>query len=159
MDGVLADFNGAANAMLREYDVTPFGNTSNSDDERWVILRKNESFWHNIPMLPEGKKLWNYVRQYKPSILSALPRDIEWAKLGKDYWIAHNLGRANIDKIYLVDDRKKKAKYAYDNISRHPNILIDDYKKNCDDWTQAKGISIQFKTADEAIARLKANGF
>jgi hypothetical protein len=40
-----------------------------------------------------------------------------------------------------------------------PNILIDDYKKNTDQFTARGGIGIHFTTASKAIAELKKHGF
>ena len=110
-----------------------------------------------MPWLPEGKKLFNYVKKYKPHILSAYvehafdPNCIP----GKMKWAMKNTGLSR-DKINLVM-RSQKKNYAMN--AGQQTILIDDYEKNTKEFSNRGGIGITFKTASQTIAELKKLGF
>jgi hypothetical protein len=53
--------------------------------------------------------------------------------------------------------RRDKQKFAKTN--GVPNILIDDWGMNIDEWKAAGGIGIKHKSAAETIAALKKLGY
>lgn len=157
LDGVLADFVGAAeNVLGREIDTQ--GKDLNNDD--WRQIHAAEDFWATLPFLRSGRKLWGHIRKQRPFILSALPRTArQWAQDGKLFWVGKNLPSVTKDRILLVN-RKDKQKFAM-NAGRRPNLLIDDNAKNIREWEAAGGIGILHRSeaAEKTIARLKKLGY
>lgn len=156
LDGVLADFNGAAERVLGR-KIGPLSKLNNAD---WRAIRATEDFWTAMPFFRSGRKLWSHIRKQRPFILSALPvSSPEWAQEGKLLWIGRNLPEVSKDRIILVE-RKDKKKFAM-NAGRRPNLLIDDNSKNIREWEAAGGMGILHKssTVDKTIARLKKIGY
>ena len=61
-------------------------------------------------------------------------------------------------KINLVL-REQKKKFAMDQKDFKPNLLIDDYEKNVQEWERAGGIGIIHKNGPNTIRELKRLGF
>ncbi len=157
LDGVLADFGGAAESILGRKVDAQAKKMNNAD---WRLIRSAEEFWSRMPFLPSGRKLWKHIRKQRPFILSALPvSDPEWAIEGKLEWIARNLPSVTKERILLVP-RKDKQKFAM-NAGRRPNLLIDDNSKNIREWEAAGGVGVlhNSKSVDRTIARLKKIGY
>ena len=154
MDGVLVNFE----KQLEDTIKMPISKWMKLDRKaRWdpVIARKD--FWSTMPWLPEGKKLFNYVRKYKPHILSAYVEHANDPNCipGKAKWAMRNTG-IPMNRINLVM-RSQKKNYAM--VAGQPAILIDDYVKNTKEFTQRGGIGITFQNANQAIRELKKLGF
>lgn len=164
MDGVLVDWQKGADDALRkagkpEWD-NPYWKQTYGESatmKRWEILNAVSGFWENLEVLGEGAKLWKFVKQYKPNILSACSSETKNCKSGKLKWINKHLGTKNLNNIHLVR-RQDKKNYAV-NSNNKPTILIDDYLKNCQEFKNAGGIAIQMITANDVIAKLKRLGF
>ena len=125
LDGVLADFHGAAEKALGR-KINRSTDLSNAD---WQVITDTEDFWSGMDFLRSGRKLWNHIRKQQPFILSALPRtDTAGAQKGKIAWVGRNLKGVSKDRILLVL-RKDKQKFAV-NTGGRPNLLIDDNAKN-----------------------------
>ena len=151
MDGVLVDF---------EKNIVKYNKMSIDQwakipiATRWEKVIANKRFWHDAPWHSEGIKLWNFIKKYDVHILSAYvehgndPNCIP----GKTHWVKSKLGLQQ-NKINLV---RRKDKQNYANAT---SILIDDYKKNTDDFTRKGGIGIQFTNASVVISKLKKLGF
>lgn len=145
MDGVLSDFEGQFRKM--------FGKTPDEvhkeggDPLFWSVVGKGGlKFWSEMPWLQGSRKFWNFVKQFKPSILSAPARSLPDSRKGKKIWVKRELGNV---PLILKRAREKKV-YANAN-----SILIDDMTKNVSDWRGAGGIAIQFKSPEQAIKELK----
>lgn len=156
LDGVLADFHGAAEKVLGR-KIGPNDAIGNTD---WQVISDTPDFWSDMDFLRSGKKLWSHIRRQQPFILSALPRtDTGGAKKGKIAWVGRNLKGVTKDRIILVL-RKDKQKFAV-NVGGRPNLLIDDNAKNIREWEAAGGIGIlhHSTTVNKTIARLKKLGY
>ena len=156
MDGVLADFEGAASKALGR-KITQTSDISGAD---WKMIRETDDFWSGMEFLRSGRKLWNHVRKQEPFILSVLPTsNRDWAQKGKMFWLKRNVPRVSKDRILLVS-RKDKQKFAV-NAGGRPNILIDDNAKNISEWKAAGGIGILHHSTkvNQTIARLKKLGY
>ena len=106
--------------------------------------------------MPNGMRLWNFIKPYNPNILSAYSkRDIN-SKRDKLLWVTKNLGRLPRKNILIVL-RKDKKRFAVSDGT--PNILIDDYDKNINEWKNAGGIGILHKSIPNTIGELKKLGF
>ena len=71
------------------------------------------------------------------------------------HWARTNLG-LSAPKINLV---KRVQKQLYAKVLGDPAILIDDYKKNVDQFTQRGGIGIHHTSTSNTIRQLKRLGF
>ena len=95
--------------------------------------------------MPDGKELWDYVKKYDPSILTAPSENLAICKAGKKKWIKDNLN--NQEKI-IID--RNKGNYADTN-----SILIDDRKDNIDDWIKNGGIGVLHTSTKDTLIKLK----
>lgn len=148
LDGVLVDFdkrfeefsNGISPKQYEsKYGITKF----------WeLITDQGHEFWSNMEWMPEGRKLWDYIKKYKPSLLSAPSRESS-SRYGKRLWVQNNIPGTPL----ILAKREAKQNYAGKN-----NILIDDRKDNCDEWVYAGGIAIMFTSTDQVINDLKQLG-
>jgi len=167
MDGVLCDFRAGIDKMFKlkskdpsmpgpmqanGYKDTDDWLTAPMSDTKWHPIKNYPMFWPTLPWTKDGKKLWFYIEKFKPHILSAYtPHDKNSIK-GKQLWIQRNLRITDQSRIHLVRRREKKL-YA------NGNVLIDDYGRNVKEWKSNKGIPVKYKTATEAISKLKKLGF
>lgn len=142
LDGVLTDFSKQLAELLNKpLDRTwDFGN----DPEVWKkIDGAGEDFWSEMKWMPDGHKLWDFVKKFDPTILTA-PSDHPSSKSGKKIWLEENLP----DVPYIIESKKEKhAKEGY--------VLIDDREKNINKWKKAGGIGILHKDADTTIKELE----
>lgn len=110
-----------------------------------LIKTADVDFWLGLEWMPDGKKLWDFIKQYNPTILSS---PIGESK-GKVEWCKKNLGLSE-DKILLSNQKYEHAE---------PNaILIDDMSKNTKPFDDAGGISILHKNVQATIKQLKKYG-
>lgn len=144
LDGVLTNFDKAY------FELT--GMRANvakdklSPQEFWFpISNAGRDWWANLEWMPDGKQLWSYIKGYKPFLLSA-PSKERSSKVGKRQWVNNNISDPNL----IITASWNKQKY-----SGPTNILIDDTKKNIDDWISKGGIGILHISASKTIKRLK----
>lgn len=128
MDGVLCDFDtqfsslkGIPRSKVKGYK---------SPDMWKIIERAGEEYWSQMGWNPGGRELWNFLRNFKPIILSS-PMRHDSCTTGKLKWVAENLG-----KVPVILESKK---YIY---SKPGAILIDDLEKNIGPWRDNGGIGI-----------------
>lgn len=145
MDGVLTDFRSQVYSL-------GYGTVSELEsegaDHLWkVIASQGEGFWAEMPWMPDGKKLWEEVKKYNPTILSA-PAPMKASSEGKRKWIKKNLG-PSIKYIFI----RARDKHLY---AKHRSILIDDDIRNITEWRQKGGIAIHHKDADTTIKKLRS---
>lgn len=151
MDGVLCDFN----AGVRELTSQP--TASMSVRQKWKIVRRNPSFWENLEWFEGGKEIWRAVDCHNGHILSSLPYSDPNSRPGKLLWLAKNIELTDSSRIHLVSQRRAKQNYALRNGT--PNVLIDDYIKNIEEWTAAGGIAIHHRRAEDSLRQLRDCGF
>jgi len=118
----------------------------------YIVLQDDEDFWSNLPWQPGGKRLWAYIRQYDPDILTS-PMDKggkNESLSGKLTWVENNLGLSP-EKVKFAHD---KWKFAVSN-DGEPNILIDDFESKTKPFTEAGGIGVLHINADNTIRILE----
>ena len=116
----------------------------------WELITKEGKldFWSEMGWMNDGRKLWNYVKKFNPTILST-PTRSNLSKQGKEMWIKRELG----EKVPFIF---AKDKYKYADIN---SILIDNYDKKINDWINlGDGIGILHQSADKTIEELKKYG-
>ena len=115
------------------------------------VMDHDRHFWMNLPWMPGGKELWDYIKKYDPIILSR-PTDLQ-SLIGKKAWVKRNLNLSG-DRVQI---RYDKSPYA--NYEGKTGILIDDFEKNTSKFEEAGGKTILYRTVGPAIKELKDYGF
>lgn len=147
LDGCIADFDGRFmeffGQLPRDYEI------QNGTKKFWsVITNIGEKFWSEMEWMPEGKNLWDYIKLYKPILLSA-PSSHHSSRIGKQKWVEKNLPGVKL----ILASRVNKQNYAGYN-----KILIDDNKTTINEWKSNSGIGILFKSTPQVIDELKEWG-
>lgn len=147
MDGVLCDFNRRfeqfGGMSPKEYE-TKYGT-----NKFWDLISKvGEQYWSKMPWMPEGKQLWNYIKQYNPSLLSSPSSDYS-SRYGKKLWVQENIPGTKL----ILTKRANKKDYTSGK-----SILIDDLDKNINEWRAAGGIGILYTSTGQTLNELKKLG-
>ena len=101
-----------------------------------------------MPWMPDGKELWDAIKDKKPTILSA-PSKSPSSRLGKRLWVQNNISGA---PLILAAAEKKK------NYARKDAILIDDRISNINDWNNSGGIGILHTSTASTLNKLSKYG-
>jgi hypothetical protein len=146
IDGVIADFD----ARFRELaKMSPDQYEEKYGIEKFWNFIDNEigvRFWVGIPWMQDGKQLWEYIKKYKPTLLSAPSRNNE-SRLGKRLWVKKHIPGTKL----VLASRVNKQDYAKPNA-----ILIDDRPDTIVEWENKGGVGILHKSAEETIQKLKS---
>ena len=149
MDEVLVAFRSGAEKAIG----MPFPDADK--EERWKAINQTKGFWANLDWMPGAKRLWDFISRYDTEILSAYSGRDPTSRVGKMKWLSKNT-KIKRGKVNLVM-RSDKQKYATTN--GKPNILIDDYIKNINEWEAKSGIGVHHTNVSKTIAELKRLGF
>lgn len=145
MDGVIVDFD----KMFKEKFGMFFAEyeKKHGSEKTWTDVEKyGEKFWSEMKWLPDGKKLWNYVKKHNPTILST-PARFKESETGKIKWLKREIGK--VPTILIKD----KSKYADEK-----SVLVDDYDFKINAWKDKKGIGILHTSTNDTIKKLKKLG-
>lgn len=145
MDQVLTDFEKAY------YDLTGIkisGHKNNSPSFWKPLDDAGLPFWENIGWMSDGKELWNYIKKYNPTILSA-PSKRNESRIGKIKWVNRELGDF---KVILRSSEHKK------DLAVPKAILIDDREDTIAGWEENGGIGIHHTNTKNTIEKLKELG-
>ena len=148
MDGVLCDFNKRFEEFGKmppkeyesEYGVKQFWKLI--DDEIGV------RFWVGMSWMPDGKELWNFIKPFNPTLLSAPSRNNE-SRLGKRLWVRNHIPGTKL----ILASRPNKQQYSDRN-----SILIDDMPRTIEEWDSGGGIGILHTSAASTIEQQKQLG-
>lgn len=147
IDGVIGDFMHHFNSTIRKGGL----DANDLDDYKKEILDFKD-WWLRMPVMPDARRLMDFLKPYKPYILSACP---QWDPGGideKKEWSEKHFNIPN-NRIFIVK-RSDKQKYA-----KEGDILIDDYDKNIKEWENAGGTGILHTSAAQTIHKLTGLGF
>ena len=149
MDGVICDFDKrfeqvSGGISPRQYE------DQNGKEAFWDLIdnQTGVKFWVGMPWMPNGKQLWDYIKKYTPTLLSAPSRQNE-SRLGKRLWVRINIPGT---KLILASAQNKQ------NYSGTNRILIDDRPSNIEQWKSAGGIGILFISTEQTIKELQKLG-
>lgn len=152
MDGVLTNFEARfehfSGMHPQEYE-KKYGR-----EQFWHLIdtKIGVRFWVGMDWMPQGKKLWDFIKPYQPDLLTSPSRD-NTSRLGKNLWVKNNLSpKPRTIFAYSAD----KQRFASEN-----RILIDDKKSNINEWASKGGIAIRCKdgNVDHVIEKLKELGY
>jgi len=166
MDGVLVDFDEGYKQLT---GVTTHHADSQGKDEFWKLFRdglkdkdiSERSYWANLDWMPDGKQLWDYIKEYNPYVLTApsvnfdIPFEERYklenneSMQGKTEWVQR---LPNMRKIYFRS-AGRKADFAGPG-----KILIDDRKDTIDSWNANGGIGILHTSTANTIKQLQDLG-
>ena len=152
MDGVLVDLEGGSIKVhgAKLGDVPK--------PERWDKIKAIKNFWKELNWMPGAKKMWDFLKPYTPSIMSAWTKHDPNSAKGKEDWLKSHVEKLSRSRINLVM-RADKKRFAKDGRTGAPNILIDDHPKNIGEWEASGGIGIHHTSVNRTIAKLKKLGF
>ncbi len=147
MDGVIVNFDkqfeDAFGMPPREFE-EGFG-----IDMFWKkIEERGVGFWRGMEWMPGGEALYNRVAQHDHFLLSS-PSKSDTSKIGKHMW---KKDKTPNTKLILSRSYNKK------NYADKSNILIDDRESNIQQWRDAGGIGILYKSAEQVNAELDKLG-
>ena len=153
MDGVLVDFDKGYKALTGKetthvdvQDKNEFWGTFRNGLEGRKMSEKD--YWANLQWMPDGKDLWNHIKQYKPTLLSAPSRDPQ-SRWGKRIWVKKNIPGTPLILAYAESKKNYANKTA---------ILIDDRISNINDWNAAGGIGILHTSTETTLEKLSKYG-
>ena len=146
MDGVIVDFEDGYERLTGK---NIKGNHVKGDGDFWQpITDAGANFWINLKWMSDGEKLWKYIKNYSPSILSAPSRE-KSSRIGKEIWVRTNIPGTEL----ILKPASEKQELAEPNA-----ILIDDRKDNIQQWKDAGGIGILHTSANDTIKQLQELG-
>ena len=137
-DGVLADFD------------TGFERLTGTDSQTfedlygtsvfWSRIQRSDSFFARLPVLEQGRQLYNLVKHLRPIILTGTPVG-DWSVPQKLRW-----RDKHFPGVPMVTCRSKNKR----DYCQPGDVLIDDLLKYRDLWTEADGHFIHYRqNADE----------
>jgi hypothetical protein len=116
------------------------------EEAMWhFIMNKDPHFFYHEDWTSDGKELWNYVKQFNPTILTKITHIPKHCSEDKKKWVAEHLGK----DVEIITTTKKDT-YADEN-----SILIDDMDKNTIPWEKAGGVAILHTSAKKTIKELE----
>ena len=152
MDGVLTNFESRFDHFT---GMNPQQYEKQYGSEQFWHLIDNKigvRFWVGMDWMPEGRRLWDFIKPYQPHLLTSPSRN-NTSRLGKNLWVKNNLNpKPKTIFAYSAD----KQRYANEN-----RILIDDKKSNINEWASKGGIAIRCKNGDvnHVIEKLQELGY
>jgi hypothetical protein len=158
MDGVMVNFD---KVLVEHYPKEMATKNDNThiplNEEDWSKFNQDPLFWHTLEPMYDSRQLWEYIRPHNPSMLTAWSGDREAAYRGKWFWCNVHLNLFDEGRFHCVQ-REDKLKYAV-TTPGVSNILIDDYRKNIEEWNSVGGIGILHVSAERTINELKQLGY
>jgi len=156
MDGVIADFD---QRFLDISGMTPSEYKDKHGKKKFwdLIDEKNKvKFWAGIPLMPEAKKLVDYVSQYDYEILTA-PSVKKQSKVGKLVWL-RKIHPDLFPNKPKVNFKPAKEKHQIKLNLTKSDILIDDKASTIDNWNSSGGTGILHTSTEDTIKQLKQLG-
>lgn len=138
MDGVLGDFE-------REF-VSRFKIDSTTIDSPEVcrLLATCPDFFLHMPVIPGARDFVDMVWRHHPVILTSCPMScFDDAVKAKRAWARKHFG-----DIPVIPVPGSRNKHLY--LQNRGDILIDDWRPNCEDWRAAGGKAIKFENWTQA---------
>lgn len=136
LDGVLCDFEARIHEMFGR------GPKEIHPKEMWKTLARTPDFYANLDWMPDGKHLWEEMKQFNPTILTGIPMG-NWAPKQKRVWCGRNLGW---DVPVITCFARDKFTHGQSG-----DVLIDDTAKNSVSWNDMGGVFILHTSSTTSI--------
>ena len=147
LDGVLTDFSGRFRELFK-IDVAAY-ETEHGVESIWKPINEHGvNFWANLPWTYDGHRLWRYIKQFNPIIISARPKLTlsKFVEEGKNLWLNKELGKHVPRHIGRRKDKIRQCGFGY--------VLVDDFAKTVEEWRLRGGVGIVHISAIDTIQRL-----
>lgn len=157
MDGVLVDIIGGVCKMDKMTRCTEKSFNDYLENNKKKFDRDHPNLFQKLPWMADGKRLWKYISQFNPHILSA--HTTTWQPTSKEdkmVWIKRHMNPLPT-RIHILL-RAQKQNYAVQKDGT-PNVLIDDMRENIAEWKAKGGIGILHRNAESTIGVLKNLGY
>src|SRR3990170_2269631 len=141
-DGVLADFDAAAKALL--------GMSPRAFEEKygkrefWRRLANAKDFYATLPLMPDARLLFDAVRHLEPTILTGLPLG-NWAAPQKVKWAAEHFPGVPIITC-MARDKHKHMKPG--------DVLVDDRDNHRPAYEREGVVFVHHKSAEDSLRQL-----
>lgn len=113
-----------------------------------ILNAMDRKFWNTMKWMPGMQRVWNVISRHGARILSA-PADNPDSPAGKLDWVKKNL--SNTEVIFRKSTKKQE-------FSGPNKILIDDLKRNIDQWRARGGIGIHHISVEKTLKELSDLG-
>ena len=143
-DGVLADFDAGATALLG-MPAKDFQDAEGKS-EFWRRLARAPDFYGSLPLMPDAHLLVEAVAHLNPTILTGLPIG-NWAAPQKVRWAADHFPGVPITTT-MARDKFRHMTGA--------DVLVDDRADHRAAWEEAGGTFIHHLTARASLIELAA---
>ena len=141
-DGVLADFDAGAKALLgmtpREFEAR------RGRGAFWKRLANAPDFYASLPQMADARILFEAVKHLKPTILTGLPLG-NWAAPQKVKWAAEHFPGVPIITCMARD----KHKYM-----KPGDVLVDDRENHRATYEAEGVIFVHHKNAEDSLRQL-----
>lgn len=149
LDGVLADFDKSAEAILRTNNIYKYEFIWGTD-VFWKKINKYPSFFRDLPLKEGARHLWAKVAHLEPIILTALPRENgDRVDTQKRAWVKQYFG----DTPVITCQTKDKPKFC-----EKGDVLIDDRAVNLDAWSEKGGLYIIHTNTIDTLTTMRSLG-
>jgi hypothetical protein len=150
LDGVLADYDKAANELLKTDNHYKYEFIW-GPDVYWKRMHANGNFFGSLHLMPGARRLVDVLRPYGFTILTALPKTgAETVDKQKREWVKRLID-PNAEVITCMTHEKP-------DYCKPGDILIDDRAVCRDVWIAKGGTYIIHTDAERTIGTLKALG-
>lgn len=153
MDGVLADFGRGVREMCGLEPMDQMKATPSDNDRLWAAVAQVDHYYGRLKMIPGADVMLRVLMEKyggRVEILTGIPkpkRNIKDADTDKAQWMRRYFG-PDI-KVNIVF-REEKKNFCHGE----GDILIDDYKKNINEWVCFGGTGILFADVESAVNEL-----
>ena len=157
MDGVLADFDRGVRELCGMETPDQGIRSSELDDLMWERIRNVDHFYDRLELMPGAKELFSAVYgKYgdRCEILTGIPKEkrkILTAAQDKIDWMKRVLSDSVVVNVCYRAEKIEKC-------TGPDAILIDDLRKNIDEWTAAGGTGVLHTDAAATLEELKRLG-
>lgn len=160
LDGVLVDFDRGFSELPEANGMSPSEyEEANGKNSIWKLIDKyGEAYWSELYWKSDGRELWDYLEEHKPTVLSSPSRNPN-SITGKTKWVRLNLGIKQ-QPVTNVNDFTPESRLVLMQqkhlFAKGPNdILIDDTRAKIDKWVEAGGTGILHNDATDTIRVLE----
>lgn len=147
LDGVMSDFDGF---FLQEFGVETKDVTKK---EMWRLIHEYDGFFRKMPLMSEAHYLYNCCKFHVHDLAiltSAGTSNYAAVAEQKKAWVKEHLDEDLL--VICVKDGLDKASF----VQNRGDILIDDWRLNCEAWEAAGGVAVKYENATQAVNDLRA---